>query len=137
MKLYTSRSAVNMHFKGEVNTSPSMTIPNQEISPAMLLARYATGQPLGLKMVEAIYDSDVGHEIPEFNKMDQLERLHALQENSDELEYLKNAYADEVAKRESNKKKAKQSERKDEAASKAKEPSEAERSQATEQASSE
>ena len=73
-------------FKGEVNTKPSETIPDQSVTPQELLRRYATGQPLGFKTCTPIYDDDT--EIPEFYKMDKLDRLHALQDNSRDVHEL-------------------------------------------------
>ena len=74
-------------FKGETNLRPSETIPDQSVTPQELLRRYATGQPLGFKSCTPIYDED-GHDIPEFYKMDKLDRLHALQNNSENLHEL-------------------------------------------------
>ena len=73
--------------RGERNTKPSETIPNQSVTPQELLRRYATGQPLGFKACTPVYDDD-NTEIPEFYKMDKLDRLHALQNNSRDVHEL-------------------------------------------------
>ena len=84
MQVHTNLSARLTKFKGEVNTKPSETIPDQATTPRELLRRYATGQPLGFKNTTPIYDDD-DVDIPELYKMNKMERLHALQENSDNL----------------------------------------------------
>ncbi|AXL14900.1 hypothetical protein [Microviridae sp.] len=87
MKVLTNFTARTHAFKGESNTQPSETIPNQSVTPQELLRRYATGQPLGFKSCTPIYD-DEGPEIPEFYKMNKLDRLHALQDNSRDVHEL-------------------------------------------------
>ena len=87
MRIFNNITARLTTFKGETNTSPSETIPNQSVTPQELLRRYATGQPLGFKSCTPIYDDD-GTEIPEFYKMDKLDRLHALQDNSRDVHEL-------------------------------------------------
>lgn len=89
--LLTNRNARNITFKGEINTNPSETLPDQAITPQELLRRYATGQNLGFKPVSAIFDED-GEEIPELYKMSKMDKLHAMQENHFDLQEKKNAF---------------------------------------------
>lgn len=91
--LYTNANARNMEPSREVNDKPSMTVPDQAISPQELLRRYATGQPLGFSAVTPVYDDDAnGYDVPEFYKMDKLDQLHELQENSERVLERKQSY---------------------------------------------
>ena len=85
MKIYTNLTARQAKFKGEINLKDSETIPDQAVSPQELLRRYATGQPLGFKNATPVYDEDENFSIPELYKMDKLDRLHALQNSSEDL----------------------------------------------------
>lgn len=85
MKIHTQLTARQNKFPGETNPGISQTIPDQATSPQELLRRYATGQPLGFKNVEAVYDDDSDTPIPEFYKMNKLDRLHALQNSTENL----------------------------------------------------
>lgn len=85
MKIFTSRTAPSYSFPKEKNTGKSQTIPGQAITAQELLRKYATGQPLGFKNVTPIYDEDGHPEVPEFYKMDQMDRLHEMQEHNDEV----------------------------------------------------
>lgn len=92
MKVYTQFSAMHEDFPKEINTKISQTIPEQATSPQELLRRYATGQPLGFKSVQPVYDDDESNPIPEFYKMDKLDRLHDLQTSTDNLVEKRNDY---------------------------------------------
>lgn len=81
----THAKAQKMKWKGETNSLPSDTVPDQAISPQELLRRYATGQPLGFSPVTPVYDDDDSPDIPEFYKLNKLDRLHILQENSERV----------------------------------------------------
>ena len=97
MKILNNLTARLTTFKGETNLRPSETIPDQSVTPQELLRRYATGQPLGFKSCTPIYDDENG-EIPEFYKMDKLDRLHALQNNSENLHELSTEFKNQQHK---------------------------------------
>lgn len=66
---------------GEVNTKPSLTVPDQSISVLELYQRFARGLPLEGK--EGVYDLDEdgeGYPVPDFSKMDLAERQEKLEE---------------------------------------------------------
>ena len=94
-------------FKGEINTKPSETIPDQSVTPQELLRRYATGQPLGFKACTPVYDDDET-DIPELYKMDKLDRLHALQNNSRDLHELSTEFQQQQHKLEQKQKQKQQ-----------------------------
>lgn len=81
----THLDARKMTFSGEVNTKDSETLPDQSVTPQELLRRYATGQPLGFKNVQPVYDDDQNEDVPEFYKLSKLDRLHLLQTNSEKV----------------------------------------------------
>lgn len=85
MKVLTNLTAIHVKNKGEFNNKISETIPDQAISAQELLRRFATGVPLGFKNAQPIYDDDEENPVPELYKMDQLDRLHHLQESSENL----------------------------------------------------
>ena len=84
MQVHTNLSARLTKFKGEINKKPSETIPDQATTPQELLRRYATGQPLGFRNTQPVYDDD-DVDIPELYKMNKMERLHALQDSTENL----------------------------------------------------
>ena len=97
MQVHTNLSARLTKFKGEINTQPSETIPDQATTPRELLRRYATGQPLGFKNTQPIYDDD-DVDIPELYKMNKMERLHALQDSSENLIEMKTDHINAINK---------------------------------------
>jgi hypothetical protein len=96
--IYTSANAHEQDFKKEMNFGESLAIPDQAITPQELLRRYATGQPLGFKNVSPVYDSDEDSDIPEFYKMNKLDRMHAMQENHFNVKEKMQAYNAEKEK---------------------------------------
>lgn len=92
MKVLNSIQARLQPQTGEVNKLPSKTIPDQEITPSDLLRRYATGQPLGLNKIDAIYDSDHDMEVPELYKMNKMDKIHHIEQNSQNLSDLTEEY---------------------------------------------
>ena len=97
MQVHTNLSARKTKYKGEINRKPSETIPDQAVTPQELLRRFATGQPLGFKSVSPIYDDD-DIEIPELYKMNKMERLHALENSSDNYVEKRTDYVNQINK---------------------------------------
>lgn len=86
MKVHTNFTARLTKFQGEKNTKPSETMQDQAVTPQELLRRFATGAPLGFKNAQPVYDDDnIDADVPELYKMNKMERLHALQESTDNL----------------------------------------------------
>lgn len=85
MRILTQFTAMRVDHAREIPKGDSLTLPDQAVSPQELLRRFATGQPLGFKDASPIYDSDEFYDIPEFYKMDNLDRLHHMQENADNV----------------------------------------------------
>lgn len=98
MKVLTNLTAIHERPQGEVNNLPSETIPDQAVSAQELLRRFATGAPLGFKNATPVYDEDPENPIPELYKMNTLDRLHHLQENSENLMEKRSEYNDFVNK---------------------------------------
>lgn len=86
--------------KGEVNTLPSMTVPDQSMSIQEIVRRYASGLPLGGERVPFYMDEDT--DLPDLSKMDKIERLETLRELADEYTEkttkIKNAQKDKAKK---------------------------------------
>lgn len=71
-KIKTLLTARNYPIKGEINTRPSMTIPDQSLSVKEIMQRYAQGMPLnGIK--DPIYHGE-DELIPDYGSMDLAER---------------------------------------------------------------
>lgn len=96
--LLTSRTAFNRDFSGETSENPSETQPDQALSPQELLRRFVSGKPLGTKDNSLVYDDDYDMDLPEFDKMDKLDRLHAVQENAMDVKDLYSAFNDATKK---------------------------------------
>lgn len=113
MTLLTHFKAQNTKFKGEDNPNPSETIPDQATSPQELLRRYATGQPLGFKNTEPVYDEEEnGYDVPEFYKMSKMDRLHHLQKHSEYLNDKRTEYEKLLQDEQIKKAQAKQNQKK-------------------------
>lgn len=66
------------HVISESNTKPSMTVPDEALPLKTLLQRHTRG--MDVTMFQGVYsmdnDDDLASIIPEFDKMDRIERLH-------------------------------------------------------------
>lgn len=86
------KNQMNAHLfvdKGEINTQPSMTIPDQSMSVEELLYRYTHGQSLGGGRT-AVYDSDSEIEYPaNWDKLDISEKHEFFMEKTKELKDLR------------------------------------------------
>jgi len=70
---------------GEVNTLPSLTIPDQAMSIQEILRRYTSGLPIGGSR-SPIFDED--NDLPELSKMDLADRQTAIERYASELKDL-------------------------------------------------
>lgn len=79
---------------GEINNSPSMTVPDQSMTIQEIISRYARGLPLGGQRVP-VYD---GEEDPlegvNINTLDLAERQQILEQKKQELADLKQRVID-------------------------------------------
>lgn len=91
------RTAFNyVQSKGEVNTEPSMTVPDQAMTIKEILQRFAQGLPLEGARVE-IYDEDDEVEgLPDLSNMDLAEREEAILQMGLELEELKEKLSEDL-----------------------------------------
>lgn len=103
MKLLTNSTAPFVSFEGEKNESPSLTVPDQALTPQELLRRFANGQPFNVGS-NPVYDDDYDLNIPEFYKMDKLDKLHMMQENSFDVKELYHEFSD-IKKKETTRRK--------------------------------
>lgn len=72
--------------KGETNTMPGLTMPDQTMSIPELLARYAKGMPLSVK--QPIYAKD-DLDMDEFRKLDPVDKHRLIRERMEELKQLR------------------------------------------------
>lgn len=70
MKFKTPYNAVPS--KGEINSDPSMTVPDQSMSVQEIMRRYASGLPLGGQRVPIYHGED--EFLPDFDKLDLAEQ---------------------------------------------------------------
>lgn len=85
MKIKNSINASEFQKNYEINTMPSMTIPDQTMSIRQIVERFAKGLPVdGLR--EPIWDID--NDLPDFNTLDLAERQELAQHYQSELENL-------------------------------------------------
>ena len=82
--------------RGEVNTLPSLTVPDQTLPLRVLLERYTRGQ--GVVTLQPHFDSDYDpdFEMPDVSKMDKMDILMMAEENKRHIADIK----DEMKKRE-------------------------------------
>lgn len=86
MKFKTPWNEVPSRNRGESNYGPSMTIPDQTMSVAEIMQRYARGLPIeGAKV--PLYDED--NDMPDINRLDLAERQEMIQQAKDELADIK------------------------------------------------
>lgn len=70
----------------EVNTMPSMTVPDQSLSITQIMQRYARGLPLeGVRV--PIYDEE--NDMPDFRRMDLAEKEQFIKMYSEELSQIR------------------------------------------------
>lgn len=82
--------------RGEVNTLPSMTVPDGTMTVREIFDRYARGSFLPMK--EELWDDDPEMELPDIHHMDLADRS-ALQESASiEIDQIKNRKDDKKAK---------------------------------------
>lgn len=74
---------------GEINTQPSMTVPDQAMSMKEILRRFAAGIPIEAGRVP-IYDEE--NDLPDFRKMDLAEREAYVQQYNEELDAIARRY---------------------------------------------
>lgn len=74
---------------GEINDMPSMTVPDQAMSMAEILSRFARGLPIEAGRVP-IYDEE--NDLPDIRTLDLVERADLAEQYRNELsEYARNA----------------------------------------------
>lgn len=83
--------------KGEVNTLPSMTIPNQVLTMDELVRRYVRGDPNVTQFQPVYSDNDDMPNIEHMDEMEKLEMSRALKSRS--IEDLAVIKANEAARR--------------------------------------
>lgn len=83
-------NAMNVHTRPElleeVNTLPSMTIPDQSMSVMELMTRHANGQPL-TQHQPSPFDGDL--DFPDFSRMDLSEKYDLMRRKQAEFQELK------------------------------------------------
>lgn len=89
--------------QGEINTKPSLTIPDQSFTIEEIYRRFAQGRPMNIER-EPIYDGDVM--LPQWQKLDLAERETLLQDINSRVKFLQNDYT--TLKAQSDAKKAQQ-----------------------------
>lgn len=70
--------------KGDVNTKPSKTIPNEALTIPEIMNRYARGLPLEGQRVP-VYDEDPENPMPDLSKMDLIDQHNTVEEAKKEL----------------------------------------------------
>jgi len=86
MKFKTQWNAKDFPTKGEVNTQPSLTIPDQTLSIKQIMDRFSKGLPLDGHR-EAIYNGE-DDDMPDLAHMDLADREQAIKEAQYEAETL-------------------------------------------------
>lgn len=86
---FNSQYTYDRHRPGdEINTKPSLTVPDQTMSLRTLLERYARGLPLD-NMSVPVYDEPMDDDdfdpMPDWRKMDLADRQEWIRIHSDEL----------------------------------------------------
>lgn len=71
--------------KGETNTLPSLTIPDETMSMREILQRYARGLPIGGDKSKQMFFEHEGEETPDFEKMDLIDKMEFQQEAMNEI----------------------------------------------------
>lgn len=116
MKFKTQYNQQHFPIKGEKNTLPSMTVPDQTMSVKEILQRYAKGLPLGgakVPMYEEDYDEDNTDILPDPKTLDLAELEEFSKQAKSELEEIKekaNKKAKEKAEKKAAEDKAKERE---------------------------
>lgn len=80
---------------GEVNNSPSITIPDDTMSMREIVHRYARGLPIG--GAKEVYFEEEGEEMPDFAGMDVIDRHNAQESAMEEIARTKRKMANEKA----------------------------------------
>lgn len=78
MKFKTNYTAHQWPTKGEINTLPSKTIPDQSLSVQQIMERYARGLPLDGVRVPVYLGDEI--EFPEMERLDLTERQQLIAE---------------------------------------------------------
>lgn len=78
----------------EVNKGKSLTIPDQSMSVAELMRRYASGLPLAGERVP-FYDSDFDIEVPDLKKLDLAEIQELKEQYATQVEFYKKQLQEE------------------------------------------
>lgn len=92
MKWKNHGNAKEFPKKYEKNRGVSMTIPDQSLSVKQIMDRYARGLPLeGAKV--PIYDE--GEELPDWNRMDLVEKAEAIEDAKQEVKDISAKYKQE------------------------------------------
>lgn len=92
------RSILNLHLyrqRGEVNTEPSLTVPDQTMSVREILIRYARGLPIGGSR-QPVFDED--DDMPDPKTLDLVERQELSMKYSEELSAIRNKKAKKPSK---------------------------------------
>lgn len=82
---FNNKAHVNR--KPEINTEPSMTVPDQAMSVMEIQRRFTRGMPIAAGMRDGIFDGDV--EVPDLAKMDLAEREAFVRNAKDELSIIR------------------------------------------------
>lgn len=75
-----------------MNFQPSLTIPDQSLTPRQLLVRHTKGLPLGGQWPAAYDDDDNDDIAPDWKKMDLAEREQFQKNATEELDELQNRF---------------------------------------------
>lgn len=94
MKFRHQFSDVKYEEKGEVNTLPSRTVPNQSMTVTQIMQRFAAGLPVDGAKVEMWEEQ----EMPDLNKMDLSEKFDLLRANQAKINMLKDQQLKQAAK---------------------------------------
>jgi len=97
----------NKNWKGEKNTMPSLTKPDQSLTVQQILDRFASGRPVGGGYEEVYYGGE--DDPPHWERMDYAERQSYRENVQDELDKVKKDHAQK--QREINRRKRKQQQR--------------------------
>lgn len=98
--LPTVKNPLNAHrfiVIGEVNSQPSMTVPDQSLSIKEILDRHARGLPISGNIQIPVYDEE--DDMPDIRTLDLAERQEMAQKYANELIELRKTQAEEYAKK--------------------------------------
>lgn len=86
MKVRTIFNAQELRDTGEVNTSPSMTVPDQTMSVREIMDRYARGLPVGGSRLPQYDEED---DMPDIKTLDLVERQELAYQYGQEIDMLR------------------------------------------------